>query len=377
VLQPAAFFQALKEQGITFFTGVPDSLLKDFCAYVTDHTDKSNHIITANEGNAVALAAGRYLAAGQISLVYLQNSGLGNIINPLTSLTDPLVYGIPVLLLIGWRGQPGVKDEPQHAKQGQITLAQLEVLGIKYALLPDTTAEMQAVLQEAAAYMQARQAPYALVVRKGSFAPYSLQSEQPTAFPLNREEALHCVLAHLSDNDVVVSTTGKTSRELYEYRQALGQSHARDFLTVGSMGHASQIALGIALAKPQTHVYCFDGDGALLMHLGGLAIIGDTAPPNFTHIVFNNGAHDSVGGQPTVGHRIDIPALAKACGYRTVLQAASKEEISEQLAVRQQSPGPALLEIKIRKGARADLGRPRTTPQENKAALMQFLAAVK
>ena len=311
MLQPAAFFQALKEQGITFFTGVPDSLLKDFCAYVTDHTDKSNHIITANEGNAVALAAGRYLAAGQISLVYLQNSGLGNIINPLTSLTDPLVYGIPVLLLIGWRGQPGVKDEPQHAKQGQITLAQLEVLGIKYALLPDTTAEMQAVLQEAAAYMQARQAPYALVVRKGSFAPYSLQSEQPTAFPLNREEALHCVLAHLSDNDVVVSTTGKTSRELYEYRQALGQSHARDFLTVGSMGHATQIALGIA------------------------------------------------------------------CGYRTVLQAASKEEISEQLAVRQQSPGPALLEIKIRKGARADLGRPRTTPQENKAALMQFLAAVK
>ncbi|HZK25171.1 MAG TPA: phosphonopyruvate decarboxylase [Oscillospiraceae bacterium] len=373
MLQPAAFYRTLVEQGIANFTGVPDSLLKDFCAYVTDHATPSSNIIAANEGNAVAIAAGRYLATQQISLVYMQNSGLGNIINPVTSLIDPLVYSIPLLLLVGWRGQPGLKDEPQHAKQGQITLAQLEVLGIKYAILPAADTEAQAVLQEASIYMTTNQAPFALVVEKGTFAPYRLQSEQPTSFPLNREEALQTVISQLTAHDVVVSTTGKTSRELYEYRQALGHDHEHDFLTVGSMGHASQIALGIALAKPQTNVYCLDGDGALLMHLGGLAIIGSTAPTNLKHIILNNGAHDSVGGQPTVGQQIDIPAIAQACGYQTVRQAQSKKEISDQLAVLQESPGPALLEIKINKGARADLGRPQSTPLENKAAFMKFL----
>ncbi|NLZ92647.1 MAG: phosphonopyruvate decarboxylase [Firmicutes bacterium] len=374
MLQPADFYHLLAKHNIRFFTGVPDSLLKDFCAYVTDHTAQQNNIIAANEGNAVAIAAGRYLALQEISLVYMQNSGLGNIVNPVTSLIDPLVYCIPVLFLVGWRGQPGIKDEPQHAKQGQVTLAQLEVLGIKYAILPDSLAEAQTVMQEALTYMQTHLASFALVVPKGTFAPYSLQNNQQTPYPLTREEALQCLVSQLAATDIVVATTGKTSRELYEYRTALGQSHECDFLTVGSMGHASQIALGIALAKPHCNVYCFDGDGALLMHLGGMAIIGSQMPPNYKHIVFNNGAHDSVGGQPTVGHLIDIPAIAKACGYQTVLQAHSKDEICTQAQVLKESPGPALLEIKIKKGARKDLGRPQTTPVQNKEAFMQFLA---
>ncbi|NLZ38093.1 MAG: phosphonopyruvate decarboxylase [Firmicutes bacterium] len=374
MLQPADFYHLLAKHNIRFFTGVPDSLLKDFCAYVTDNTAPQNHIIAANEGNAVAIAAGRYLALREISLVYLQNSGLGNIVNPVASLIDPLVYSIPVLFLVGWRGEPGIKDEPQHAKQGQITLGQLELLGIKYKILPTSFAEAQTVLQEAVKYMQTQLAPFALVVPKGTFAPYSLQNNPQAPYPLTREEALQCLVSQLTASDIVVATTGKTSRELYEYRRALGQGHQNDFLTVGSMGHASQIALGIAFAKPHCNVYCFDGDGALLMHMGGMAIIGSQKPPNYKHIVFNNGAHDSVGGQPTVGHLIDIQSIAKACGYRTVLQAQSKEEIYKQAQALKESTGPALLEIKIKKGARKDLGRPQTTPQQNKEAFMQFLA---
>ncbi|MCR3921772.1 MAG: phosphonopyruvate decarboxylase [Firmicutes bacterium] len=374
MLTPAAFYQLLAQHKIGFFTGVPDSLLKEFCAYVTDHTAKDKNIIAANEGNAVAIAAGRYLALKEISLVYMQNSGLGNIVNPVASLIDPVVYNIPMLFLVGWRGQPGHKDEPQHLKQGQITLAQLDILGIKYALLPADLTAAQTVLQEALTYMEQTKAPFALVVAKDTFAPYALQNKVQTAYPLQREEAIKTVVSCLSTSDVVVSTTGKTSRELYEYRVELGHSHQQDFLTVGSMGHAAQIALGIALAKPETNVYCLDGDGALIMHMGGLAIIGDQAPTNLKHIVLNNGAHDSVGGQPTVGHTLDIPAIATACGYPIALQAQSKTEISSHMKTIQNS-GPALLEIKINQGARKDLGRPQTTPQENKAAFMHFLTS--
>ena len=302
----------------------------------------------------------------------MQNSGEGNIINPLTSLTDPEVYNIPVLLLIGWRGRPGIHDEPQHIKQGKVTLDLLATLGIEYAIL--SKEESQAGKQiEKAIEALSRNEVYALIIEKDTFENYQLPNVEQNGLSLTREEAIQTVASALSDKDCIVSTTGMISRELFEYRTALGQSHERDFLTVGSMGHASQIALGIALAQPDRKVWCFDGDGAMIMHMGSLAIIGDKAPKNYVHVVFNNGAHDSVGGQPTVGLKIDLQAIAKAVGYPHAFSVDNKADLSVILSEAKNLDGPILLEIKVRKGNRKDLGRPTTTPAYNKDLFMGYL----
>ncbi|MEK6950170.1 MAG: phosphonopyruvate decarboxylase [Nanoarchaeota archaeon] len=373
-------FTALQQQGITFYTGVPDSLLKDFCAYITEHVSPEQNIIAANEGNAVALAAGYYLATGKTSLIYLQNSGLGNGINPLTSLTDPEVYAIPLLLLIGWRGEPGVNDEPQHIKMGRVTPKILESLEIPFRILPATPVEAENCLQEAVDSIKRRSAPYALLVKKGTFEPYPLPDQQylrpsppKTLFPLNREQVLRVLVPMLGPDDIVVSTTGKTSRELFELRRELGQGHEKDFLTVGCMGHASSIALGIALQKPERTVYCLDGDGAVIMHLGALATIGKAQPARLKHIIINNFAHDSVGGQPTAAAVMNIPAIALASGYKTALAARSEAEVMEAMEKIKKTTGPALLEIQCNKGARENLGRPTRTPRENKQDFMKGL----
>jgi len=368
------FYDLLTKKGINFFVGVPDSLLKDFCAYLTDNIEPKNNIIAANEGNAVALATGYHLSTGKIGLVYMQNAGQGNAVNPLTSLTDPCVCSIPLLLLIGWRGEPEKKDEPQHIKQGKITLNLLDILGIPYEILPDSIGEVEKNLEKAFNLMTKRNMPYALIVRKGTFEPYNQKKKETRKqYELSREEAIKLVINQLSPKNIVISTTGKTSRELFEYREQLGQDHNKDFLTVGSMGHSSQIALGVALSKPDRQIYCLDGDGAVIMHMGALAIIGSKKPKNFKHIIFNNGAHDSVGGQPTAGFDINIPAIAKACGYKTALTAITKNEIKKKMDLLKTSEGPALLEIKINKGSRPDLGRPTITPIENKKKFMEFL----
>jgi len=369
------FFNQLTENRISFFAGVPDSLLKDICAYIMDTLPPQQHIITANEGAAVALAAGHYLATGNPGLVYMQNSGQGNAINPLLSLADPDVYSIPMLLIIGWRGEPGVKDEPQHLKQGKVTLGLLETCGIPHEVLPDERAAAAASLAKAVKTMRESRAPYALVIRSKTFEPYSLKKKTVTNYPFNREGALKLVVDSLTMDDMVVSTTGKTSRELFEYREEKSQGHGNDFLTVGSMGHASQIALGMALAKPERQMFCFDGDGALLMHMGSLAINGTLGATNFKHILFNNGAHDSVGGQPTVGFALDFRAIARSCGYAAVLRAEDKVGIREAVAQLRSIDGPALLEIRVNKGAREQLGRPTTTPIENKNSIMRTLGA--
>ena len=367
------FYEAFIAHGLAFFAGVPDSLLKDICAYITDHADSSHHIITANEGGAVALVSGYYLATGKIGVVYLQNSGEGNMVNPLASLADPEVYSIPMLLIIGWRGEPGVHDEPQHVKQGKITLDLLTVLGIPFTIVSKDS-DITAMLCEATQYMKEKQAPFALVIKKGVFDPYVLQKKAVApVLELTREDVIKIIARKLDSHDVVITTTGMTSRELFEYREANDKNHSRDFLTVGSMGHASQIALGIAVAQPQRTVYCIDGDGAVIMHAGALAIIGNQAPKNFKHIIINNGAHDSVGGQPTAGFFVDFLAVAKACGYRAVVRAQTREELEEQYVTLKNVDGPAVLEVRVKKGARKDLGRPTTTPQENKEALMVFL----
>jgi phosphonopyruvate decarboxylase len=367
------FYAALQREGVGFFAGVPDSLLKDICAYISDHTGRASHVIAANEGAALALATGHHLATGGLGLVYLQNSGLGNLVNPLTSLTDPEVYSIPALLLIGWRGEPGVHDEPQHRKQGRVMLATLDALEIPHAILPDTAEEAAAVLAKAAVRARETNAPFALIVRKSTFAPYKLQKKAPDAYVLRREEALKLVLDSLREREVVVSTTGMTSREVFEHRVRTQAGHARDFLTVGCMGHASQIAMGVAVNKPDRLVYCLDGDGAALMHLGALAIIGSSRLANYRHVVINNGAHDSVGGQPTAGFEISLPGIATACNYHWVRSTGNPDEIPALLAELREAGGPALLEIKVSKGARADLGRPTTTTLDNKRDFMDFL----
>lgn len=372
MIRPEFFIEKLRASGIDCFAGVPDSLLKNMCAYITDHFDAAHNIIAANEGAAVGLAAGHYLATGQPACVYMQNSGEGNIINPLASLTDQEVYNIPVLLLIGWRGRPGVHDEPQHVKQGKVTTGLLNVMGVNYEVL--SKEEDKAAKQiEKAAKALANKEVFALVIEKDTFEDYKLQNVEVNDLTMSREEAIQTVAAALDEKDCIVSTTGMISRELFEYRAAMNQGHERDFLTVGSMGHASQIALGIALAQPERRVWCFDGDGAAIMHMGSMAIVANKAPKNYVHVVFNNGAHDSVGGQPTVGLKIDLPAVAKAVGYPNTFTVDAKDNLLDCLKAVDIVEGPTLLEIKVKKGNRKDLGRPTTTPIQNKEALMQFL----
>jgi phosphonopyruvate decarboxylase len=377
MISPKFFYDTLANCGIDFYAGVPDSLLKNLCAYITDHADADHNIIAANEGGAMGLAAGHYLATGHIPVVYMQNSGEGNIINPLASLTDPDVYNIPVLLVIGWRGKPGVHDEPQHVKQGKVTTGLLNVMGIDYTVLSKEEDKAEAQIRKAVAHMQATRQCYALVIEKDTFENYQLNSQSSIFnLQLSREEAIQTVAAALGEKDCIVSTTGMISRELFEYRTAKNEGHERDFLTVGSMGHASQIALGIALAKSDRRVWCFDGDGATIMHMGSMAIVASKAPKNYVHVVFNNGAHDSVGGQPTVGLKIDLPAVAKAVGYKTVYSVDNKEKLEEILSIFNFQfsifDAPVFLEVKVKKGNRKDLGRPTTTPIQNKEALMEF-----
>ncbi len=373
LIEAAALWDALADAGIEFYTGVPDSLLKDFIAYLSDHADPANHVTAANEGGAVALAAGYHLATGRVAAVYLQNSGLGNTINPLVSLMDPQVYGMPVLLIIGWRGTPGVHDEPQHRKQGAITLEQLGVLGFPHVVLDEQVVDVAGAVRDLVASAVDGGTPAALVVPPGRFAAYRRQGSPVARFGLKREAAIEAVLTATAERDVVVCTTGMASREVFEYRDRANEGHGRDFLTVGGMGHASQIALGLALARPDRTVHCLDGDGAALMHLGALAIIGTRGPANLRHVIFNNGAHDSVGGQPTAGFSVDLTAIAAACGYRATRRVESLAAIGEAMAELASTPGPTLLEIRIDPGARSDLGRPTATPAQNKADLMEFL----
>lgn len=373
MIRPEYFIEKLRENGIDCFAGVPDSLLKNICAYITDHCDAHHNIITANEGAAVGLAAGHYLATGKPACVYMQNSGEGNIINPLASLTDPEVYNIPVLLLIGWRGRPGVHDEPQHIKQGKVTTGLLNTMGINFDVLSKDEDKAETQIAKAVEALN-RKEVYALVIEKDTFDSYTLQNVEKNNLSMSREEAIQTVAAALDNKDCIVSTTGMISRELFEYRTAKSQGHERDFLTVGSMGHASQIALGIALEKNDRKVWCFDGDGATIMHMGSMSIVAQKAPQNYIHVVFNNGAHDSVGGQPTVGLNIDLPRIARAVGYPHTYSVSTKEDLQEILKEIQKQEGLTLLEVKVKKGNRKDLGRPTTTPIENKEALMDFLS---
>lgn len=357
--------------GGRFYTGVPDSLLSKFSAGVMSRSDV-RHLIAANEGNAVGLAIGEYLATDQPSVVYMQNSGLGNTVNPLVSLADPAVYSIPMFLIIGWRGEPGVHDEPQHVKQGEITIGQLNIMGIPYAILSEST-DAESIVSNLWGKMIERQGPVALIVRKGALGgEYSVDKKQANSSML-REQALETLVTSLPDSACLIATTGKTGRELYEIRER-NQAEQRDFLTVGGMGHASSIALGIALHEPERWTVCLDGDGAALMHLGAMATLATAKPKKYLHVLLNNYAHESVGGQPTIADQVDFCKLSEAVGYTGYKLAETPQEIEEACRDILPSGGCWLLEVRVKQGSRANLGRPKKTPIQNKLSVMKFLS---
>jgi len=375
-VDPGFFLKELQSHGTEFFTGVPDSLLKDVTGFIMDQVPPEQHVIAANEGTAVGMAAGHHFATGKIPCVYMQNSGLGNAVNPLLSLVNRQVFSVPMLLLIGFRGEPGRKDEPQHTVQGQITPELLRSLNVAHDLLPDYDEGVADLLKEAYAYMEEHQAPFACLVKRRTFHDYVEPTEGSFVvdFPMPREEVLAAILDTFHDA-AFVATTGFTSRELFEMRESYGQSHDQDFLMVGSMGHSSSIALGVALGQPEKQVVCIDGDGAALMHMGALHTIGKMNAKNLKHIIINNGMHDSVGGQPTAAVHFDFDKLAAMCGYASARSVEQRTDIYEALCELDAQEGPALLEIKVRGGARLDLGRPTVAPKANKKAFMNFLGA--
>lgn len=360
--------------GSDFYTGVPDSQLKALCNYLMNEygIDSKHHVIAANEGNCTALAAGYHLATGKVPVVYMQNSGEGNIINPVASLLNDKVYAIPTVFIVGWRGEPGLHDEPQHIYQGEVTVKLLEDMDIKtFVIGKDTTdEEVEAVMADFREVL-AKGKDVAFVIRKGAIS-YDGKVKYANDNTMIREEIIqHIVKA--SGEDPIVSTTGKASRELFETRVANDQSHKYDFLTVGSMGHSSSIALGVAINKPNTRIWCVDGDGAVLMHMGSMAVLGANAPKNMVHVVINNGAHETVGGMPTVAAKIDLVAIAKACGYPNAVCVDTFEDLDKELEAAKNRNELSLIEVKCSIGARDDLGRPTTTALENKENFMDYL----
>lgn len=362
--------------GADFYTGVPDSQLRPLCDFLMARygTDGKHHIIAANEGNAVGLAAGYHLATGKTPVVYLQNSGEGNIINPVASLLNEKVYGIPCIFIVGWRGEPGVHDEPQHIFQGEVTLKLLEDMNIDAIVISAKTTEQQVkeAMENFCAVLNVGK-QVAFVVRKGALS-FDEKLKYENQNTLVRENAIRHIV-EAAGEDIVVCTTGKASRELFEIREANGQDHGNDFLTVGSMGHSSSIAMGIALQKPEKRIWIVDGDGAVLMHMGAMAVLGANAPGNIVHVVINNAAHETVGGMPTVAGKLDLPGIAKACGYYQTFSVDNVDSLDNALQVAKYTSTLTLLEVKCALGARADLGRPTTTPQQNKSDFMRKLSA--
>ena len=360
--------------GSDFFTGVPDSQLKPLCNYLMDTygIDAKHHVIAANEGNCTALAAGYHLATGKVPVVYMQNSGEGNIINPVASLLNDKVYAIPVIFVVGWRGEPGIHDEPQHIYQGEVTIKLLEDMDIATFVIGQETSddEVRDAMDRFNEILK-KGKDVAFVIRKGALTD-APEVKYKNDNKMSREDIIKHIVS-VSGEDPIVSTTGKASRELFETRVANGQSHKYDFLTVGSMGHSSSIALGVAINKPNQKVWCIDGDGAVLMHMGSMAVLGSNKPNNMVHIVINNGAHETVGGMPTVASEIDLVAIAKACGYPNAVCVDSFDELDKELELAKKSDKLSFIEVKCSIGARDDLGRPTTTALENKENFMSYV----
>ena len=372
-ISPNKFYELLKVNNIDFYTGIPDSLLKQLCLCIDDNVSRENHIIAANEGNSIGLAAGYHLATGKVPLVYMQNSGLGNAINPLLSLCDSDVYSIPMLLLIGWRGEPDNPDEPQHIKQGRIQNELLKTMEIPFEVISKEEPDLAKKISYGVHNAIQLNAPFAFVIKKGVFENYNSSTIIKHEDLMTREQSLEVILKELPNDSIVVSTTGKTSREIFEIRDKKKDSHVKDFLTVGSMGHCSSIALGIAISKSNRPVVCIDGDGSMIMHMGSLSTVGKLNPKNFYHILINNNVHESVGGQETSAKFIDIPSIVKSNGYLHTYVAKNLPQLEKHLNSLFTKNGPGFIEIKVKPGSRNDLGRPTIKPIDNKKSFMDYL----
>ncbi len=362
-----------QKNDLDFFTGVPDSTFKEWMTFLDDNDGIAlRNIVACNECEAVAIAAGYHLGTGKIGIVYMQNSGEGKAVNPLASLCDPEVYSIPVILMIGWRGEPGIKDEPQHKKMGRVMLPLLEVLDIPFKILPDKMEEAADVIGEIKEIAHQQSSPVALIVRNRVLDAYHSNKKRIDDFEMTREEAIKTIINELEEKAIIVSTTGKTSRELFEHRLACGR-RAEDFYTVGSMGCASSIAFGISLQHRTKNVYVFDGDGAALMQMGAFSTIGHYKPENFTHFLIDNNSHESTGGQPTNSDSVDFVKVALACGYEFAEEVKTRKELVENISRIKSEKGPKILVIKVKKGSRKDLGRPSAPPLENKKQFMKHV----
>ena len=365
-----ALFGVFSNNDITFFSGVPDSTFKDWMTYLAgNHGKRLTNIIACNECEAVALAAGYHLATGKIGVVYMQNSGEGKAVNPLTSLCDPEVYSIPLIMMIGWRGEPGKADEPQHKKMGRITIPLLETLEVPYEIMPDEINKAKRTVTDIIKAARERGGPVALIIRSNTFEKYiserSVDEDSAGEASMTREDAIRIIVDNLDGDEIIVSTTGKTSRELFEFRVRRGED-ARDFYTVGSMGCAVSIANAIALSRRNKRVVVFDGDGAVLMQMGSLATVGYYHAKNLYHIVYDNMSYDSTGGQPTTSSKVDFEKIALACNYKSAVTVKSEEKLKDEIHRLKRIAGPHMMIVRVKQGSRKDLGRPTKTPVENK-----------
>ncbi len=370
------FHEFLENEGVKFITGVPDSLLNDFCLYASTNLPNDRHVIAANEGNAIALAVGNHIATGNVPLVYMQNSGLGNAINPLLSLTNKEVYAIPLVLLIGWRGDPEIKDHAHHKKQGELTPILLNSMGIPYKVIENDSIDYSDIIHWAVKTATELSGPTAILAKKGTLTKIKKQLPDQTQskFEMNREIAIHCILENVPAESIFIATTGRATRELYELRNILGQNHNLDFLNVGSMGHCSSIATGIALAAKNRLIVCLDGDAAVIMHLGSLTTAGKLKPSNLLHVVLNNGVHESVGGQPSAGFIANLTKIAENSGYKTIGNSVNtKKNLEEAIKELLDTDGPKFIDIHIRQGIRSDIPFLKVSHIDSKYALMKEL----
>jgi phosphonopyruvate decarboxylase len=352
------FYDCLVEAGVDFVTGVPDSLLNDFCKFTSSELPIQKHVIAANEGNAIALAAGHHLITGGIPLVYMQNSGIGNSMNPLVSLVNKEVYSIPLILLIGWRGDPSVKDHAQHDLQGKMTTGLMDLMNIPYKII-DVADDPFEIARWAVLEAKKINSPVAIIAKNKVFSCGEKKTdlEISDVLPLSREEAISCVLKSLPKDTIYIATTGRATRELYDLRLINNENHKNDFLNVGAMGHGSSIGMGMAIAQKERFVVCLDGDAASIMHMGAMTTAGKIASKNFIHIILNNGAHESVGGQQSAGFMINFTEIAKNCGYTTIGKPVKSEsELCDAVKELSKKDGPLFIDIYIRKGIRSDLG---------------------
>jgi len=374
-LNPNNFYNNLKSKGINFFTGVPDSLLKEFNNVILLNSEKKNHIITANEGSAISIATGYHFATKQIPLVYLQNSGTGNIINPLMSLASKDVYSIPMLIVIGWRGEPGVKDEPQHIAQGKCMIDLIKSLDVTFDILPNSENEANEILNKSIQMIKKESRPHILLVRKNTFEKHSEKVSIINNYSIYRKEAIEKLL-NIFNKNIILSTTGKISRELLESADEIGMNHDNIFLNVGAMGHVSMISLGIAL-NTNKKVLCIDGDGSIIMHMGNLTSIGTSNCGNLIHVVLNNGMHESVGVQPTTAFDVNLSKVAESCGYSYCKKISKLEDLESELAklVTSDFDKPVFLEVLINNKVNYthELSRPKKSPIERKEKFINFI----